>query len=118
MTPMIDIVFLMLVFFLLTFKPVDVMAHLDALRPRGTDFGKPVPVLRLEVDTAGYRLNGRPVDVTDMAALLHRFGDLDAKQSILVISSADAPHAGLITALNACEAAGLTQVSVLSGAGR
>ena len=33
MTPMIDVVFQLLIYFVVTIKPVDVSAHLDVFRP-------------------------------------------------------------------------------------
>lgn len=58
MAAMIDVVFLLLVFFVLTVRPVDVLAHLDASQAGG---GSGAPGLKVDVLEDGYRVNGRPV---------------------------------------------------------
>jgi len=76
MTPMIDIVFLLMVFFLVTIKPTDVLSHLEFLRLSGVP-GPTAPVLRVAIDAGGYALNGMPVDADGLRTHLDRLGGLD-----------------------------------------
>ena len=113
MTPMIDIVFLLMVFFLMAFQPVDVLAHLDVTAPAGAP-GTPVPVLRLSVDAGGYALNGQVMDEAGLQTNLARLGALDARQTVILDCSPEAPHARLVYALNGCARAGLDRLSVVT----
>lgn len=114
MTPMIDLVFLLLVFFLMSVKPVDVMAHLDAMRPAG-DVRGGASVLRLDIRAEGFELNRHPLDSAQLRTMLQKLGQLDANQAVVLINAPDAPHGRMIEALNDCSAAGLTRLSVVSG---
>jgi biopolymer transport protein ExbD len=116
MTPMIDIVFLLMVFFLVTFKPVDVLSHLEFLRPSGVP-GPTAPVLRVAIDVDGFALNGMPVDADGLRAHLRRLGELDRDQAVVLDCSPAAPHERLVAALNHCASAGLGRLSVVSRGG-
>lgn len=113
MTPMIDIVFLLLVFFLVTIKPMDVIAHLEVMRPSGVP-GPVVPVLRVSVDADGYELNGRPIDAGELRTHLSRLGALDPRQTVVLDCSPAAAHEKLVLALNHCAEAGLGNLSVVT----
>jgi len=116
MTPMIDIVFLLMVFFLVTIKPANVLSHLEFLRPSGVP-GPSAAVLRVAVDADGFALNGMPVDVEGLRAHLVRLGGLDRNQAVVLDCSPSAPHERLVAALNHCASAGLGRLSVVSRGG-
>jgi biopolymer transport protein ExbD len=85
MAAMIDVVFLLLVFFLVTVNPVDTLSHLDASRPR---------------------FEGEP----DLSTL--RIGVW--QPGIVITCSGDSPHEGLVQALDLCAKNGLRKLSVAS----
>lgn len=113
MTPMIDIVFLLMVFFLVTIKPIDVLSHLEFLRPAGVP-GPSAPVLHVAVEADGFALNGLPVDADGLRTHLGRLGALDRDQTVVLDCSPAAPHERLVAALNHCASAGLGRLSVVS----
>ncbi len=113
MMPMIDIVFLLLVFFLISLKPVDALAHLQADRPQGGP-GRAVPLLRLEVQPDAFALNGRTLGDRQLERALMEMGRLDPNQGVSVVVSARSRHARMIEALDLCAAAGLTNLNVLT----
>ena len=122
MTPMIDVVFQLLIYFLVTFSTADVLAHLDVWRPapdatQKTQTSKS-DMIRVVVTPAGYTLNGRKMERKELKAMLQRLAQVSTKQMVLVVCDDAALHGKLIAVLDMCAADGLTQISVLSGATR
>ena len=120
MTPMIDVVFQLLIYFLLTFSVVDLLANLDISHPK---LGKPmekVPnigtMIRIEVLPEAYRINQRRVSEAGLRDLLGRLAQISTNQTVMVSCSPVSKHGELIAALDACAQSGFSQVSVMSGA--
>lgn len=118
LTAMIDVAFQLLSFFIITVKPVDVMAHLDVIRPSPdkTASSKSVPnMIRVIILPGGeYAINERPVDREGLSKMLNRLADLDKTQSILLLCNAASQHSDLIAVLDLCAKYGLTNLSVVS----
>jgi len=116
MTPMIDVVFLLLIYFLLTLSPEDLKTHLEVYRPSLSpddvvDFNE---LLKIEVFSDGYVLNGKPLDQAHMETVLAHLAKLDAEQSVLVVCSSLSPHDRLVAVLDRCAKVGLSNLSVMS----
>ena len=118
LTAMIDVAFQMLAFFIITVKPVDVMAQLDVFRPATppSERSKPPPiVIRIVVAPGGdFAINGHAVDRAGLDQVLAHMADLDKTQSVLVACNADSQHADLIAVLDTCAKVGLSNLSVVS----
>ena len=118
MTPMIDVVFQLLIYFIVTIKPIDVFAHLDVSRPspekKQDKMEVPPKLIRINIFYDGYAINDKPVDKTGMDQLLHKLAELDPKQTIMIMCSGASQHERLITVLDLCAKSGLTNLSVVS----
>lgn len=118
MTPMIDVVFQLLIYFIVTIRPIDVFAHLHVNRPRDEEQQErlevPPNLLRINIYAEGYTINDRPVRIEDMDRMLGRLAEFDRQQTILILVSSYSPHEMLIRILDLCERNGLTNLSVLS----
>ena len=118
MTPMIDVVFQLLIYFIVTIKPVDVVTNLDVFRPAPNPNQppdtKPPNLLRLGVYQDGYTLNDNPVSLDAMDTALARIARIDAGQTIMVTVSAFSEHGALVRALDLCAKNGLRSLSVVS----
>jgi len=118
MTPMIDVVFQLLIYFLVTIRPVDVFAHLEVSRPspeaRREEMTIPPKLMRVNIFKEGFTLNDRPVTASELERLLIRMAELDKKQTVLIMVSVASEHAQLIQVLDLCAKAGLTNLSVVS----
>ena len=118
MTPMIDIVFLLLIYFLWTIKPIDIFSHLDVSRPsperQEREFTPPPNLLRINIYHDGITINDRAVTRPDMERILGRLAEIHARQTVLVMSSVHARHEQLIDVLDVCSMVGLTNISVVS----
>ncbi len=123
MTAMIDVVFQLLIYFLVTFSTPDVLAHLDISRPAPDPSQKeqrtPPKMIRVNVyadgglDT-GYSLNGRTVPRAELAAILGRLADISKNQTVLITCAGRSAHSKLVSVLDLCAATGLSKISVMS----
>ena len=118
MTPMIDVVFQLLIYFIVTIKPVDVVTNLDVFRPAPNPNHppdtKPPNLLRIGVYQDGYTLNDNPVSLDAMDTALARIARIDAGQTIMVTVSAFSEHGALVRALDLCAKNGLKSLSIVS----
>lgn len=118
MTPMIDIVFQLLIYFILTFDPQDVMAHLDVFRPapdaEQRDQMETPNVLQVVVYPDGFTLNERPMTLVNIERNLARLAALDRDQTVLIMATARSRHENLVQILDLCAKVGLRNLSVVS----
>ncbi len=119
MTPMIDVVFQLLIYFLVTFSTADVLAHLEISRPKSEESrATPKPamdMIRVAVLPKGYAINGREVTKKELDALLEKLAQISTKQTVLVTCDNKSLHGRLIEVLDTCAKTGLIQISVMSG---
>ncbi|MDD2239464.1 MAG: biopolymer transporter ExbD [Kiritimatiellae bacterium] len=118
MTPMIDVVFQLLIYFIVTIKPIDVITNLDVFRPapdpNAPKDEKPPQLVRLGVYQDGYSVNDNPVSIEALEKALGRLAAIDAGQTIMITVSAVAEHGKLINVLDLCAKNGLRSLSVVS----
>lgn len=119
MVAMIDVVFQLFIFFIISMKPIDVFTNLNVSRPtadRPSTAGAAQPVLmRINVYPENrYALNDAVMTLPEMQELLDKLAAMDTKQTILVMASVKSKHDQLIKVLDMCTKAGLANLSVLS----
>ena len=118
MTPMIDVVFQLLIYFLVTIQPRDVLAHLDVFRPspdqRQQEQQEKPKMIRILVVPDGFTINERPVDAAELDRLLTRLASIDRNQTILITCTAASPHEKLVRVLDLCAKNKLVNLSVVS----
>jgi len=118
MTPMIDVVFQLLIYFLVTMKPVDVVAHLDVFRPSPEKQAQqpehPPKMIRITVYADGFTINDKPVGLPDLDRLVSKLASFDRSQTILIMCTALSPHEKLVQVLDLCAKYQLNNLSVVS----
>ncbi len=119
MTPMIDVVFQLLIFFIVTLKQEDILSHLDISRPAPEkEITQPEneikDLVRVIVDNRGFVVQGRRVDVRTLDRYLTRLGEISTTTSVIIECTADSPHRFLVQLLDLCAKARLTNLSVFS----
>lgn len=122
MTPMIDVVFQLLIFFIVTLKPEDILANLNISRPAPDPSAVPdeqvKDMLTIIVERQGYVLNGRPYfGPAGLAAIdrhLTRIASFSRTTTVIIKCTADSPHRHLVRLLNICAREGMTNLSVFS----
>jgi biopolymer transport protein ExbD len=117
MTPMIDVVFQLLIFFIVTIKPKDILANLDALRP-SPDPAPPKEInqepITIAIGPQGFFFQGSLMTEARLATSLQKIARLDPNTTIIVKCTGDSPHGLLVRALDTCNSVNLRNLSVFS----
>lgn len=119
MTPMIDCVFQLLIFFLVSMKFEDIIAHLDVYRP-SPDPNRPVTpppdteMVTIGVFSDGFTINDKPMGLESLDRMLNKLAGYSQTQTILIKCAPDSPHQKLIELLDLCAKNRLSNLSVLS----
>jgi biopolymer transport protein ExbD len=117
-TPMIDVVFLLLIYFIATLEPIPIFAHLNVYTPSSDAPPKEKPVdppslIRIEVHAEGYIFDGVPVSENQLDGFLGTLARASKTQSVLIMCSLSAPHGRLVKVLDFCAKHGLTNLSIM-----
>ena len=114
MMPMIDVVFLLLIFFVLVIVPRDPLVGLGVSRHTAPE-EKPMPtILRIDVFSSGFRINQRWVNASGLEDMLDKIGRISSRLPVLVACQNESEHSRLILALDLCTKAGFERISVAS----
>ena len=124
MTPMIDVVFELIIFFVLTIKQEDLFTKLNCNRPApstGPSKEEDSPNVTIEI---GRRYDGSPQGVilynkrevkrTELDAALRDIARTSTKTPVIVKCTGDSPHKALVDVLDICYHNKLFSVSVFS----
>ena len=122
MTPMIDVVFQLLIFFIVTLKQEDILAHLDVNRPAPDSKPPPEKVNLLEIMVyderklggEGYAIQGKKVSLRIIDRRLKRLARFSPNMSVIIKCEGSSRHVNLVKLLNVCADAGLNNLSVFS----
>ena len=114
MTPMLDIVFIMLIFFIVTTSFVKEKG-LDVNRPKdNNESNQPSKALSIQIDELGViRMNGREVDVRRVVANIQTFLAENNTDVAAIQAHEDAEHGIVVEVMNQAKIAGINRVSVL-----
>ena len=73
MTPMIDVVFQLLIYFIVTIKPIDISAHLDVFRPSAhsppPESLVPPKMIQIKIFSGALLMNERSVDMQGLEGI-------------------------------------------------
>jgi len=117
MTPMIDVVFQLLIFFIVTIKQEDILSKLSAARPAPDSKANPQKqpeTTTIIVEPLGFVFNGRPMRPTDLDRQLEKVAVFSTTGMILIKCTKDSPHGLLVQALNLCSKHKLTNIAIFS----
>ncbi|MDA0577465.1 MAG: biopolymer transporter ExbD [Verrucomicrobia bacterium] len=115
---MIDVAFQLLNYFIISSRPLDVLANLDILRPEADDIStkeeEPPQMLEILVHRDGYAIQKRNVGLAELDRQLTRLGGSSRNVSVVIKCTGNSPHAGLVNVLDVCAKVGLTKLAVFS----
>ena len=127
MTPMIDVVFQLLIFFIVTLNQPDILSQLEALRPAPnpspTEVVDPPTSITIKgfakhpglgADMFGNDQNRRTVTLEQLRGFVGQMAKANKKQTVIVNCTDDAPHGCLIRVLDMLAEVGLHSVSIFS----
>ena len=124
MTPMIDVVFELIIFFVVTIKQEDVFSKLNVNRPAPSN-GAATESSDITVNIdIGHRYdnspngvilyNSREVKRNELSTHLAEIARTSKKTPIIIRCAGDSPHKALVDVLDICYKHGLFSVSVFS----
>ena len=126
MTPMIDVVFQLLIFFIVTLNQPDILSQFDALRP-SDDKSSEVKDTPASITIKGFPShpglgaylfgnddNRRTVTLEQLRGVAGQMARVNRNQSVIVNCTDSAPHGCLVRVLDLLADAGLRSVSVFS----
>jgi biopolymer transport protein ExbD len=116
MTPMIDVVFQLLIFFVVTLKQEDIFSQLVANRPTVPENSPPpdVPLQDIVVSAQGFTFGGRPMRLDELDTVLKKRASISKSVMLVIKCTKDSPHAFLIQALDVCNKYEISNLSVMS----
>ncbi len=117
MTPMIDVVFQLLIFFIVTIKQEDIYSMLSASAPAADPNSSPTVqpnVLNIEINKTGFILRGAPVSKALLERRLASIAETDKTVSVVLRCTGDSPHKYLVQTLDICHKLQLTNLAIFS----
>lgn len=115
MTSMIDVVFLLLVFFIVTIDPTDLMAKLPVDRPQPSPGDPSIPpAFTLTITETGYIANGKRVSLESVDQYLNRMHSKFGLDEAHIICHGQSEHSRLVKALDVCAKNEITNLSLSS----
>lgn len=121
LTPMIDVVFLLMIFFLVASKLDEADRSIDVVLPQAAA-AKPLTskprefVINIDRD-GGYFAGARPVRLEDLHQLLRQAAaDNPQRQTVIVRADENTAHKFVVGAMDACVQAGIDDYQVQSAA--
>ncbi|HAR66979.1 MAG TPA: hypothetical protein DCR55_12300 [Lentisphaeria bacterium] len=117
MSAMIDVVFLLLIFFIVTHKEEQVEAHMAINLPAPGAASAPSNkpnLLEVHVYNTFYTLNGKQLGLDTLEEKLLGLAMLDSDQTVIIKVSREAFQRELVELLDRCQKAGFKNLNVLT----
>jgi|ETNmetMinimDraft_26_1059896.scaffolds.fasta_scaffold112366_2 biopolymer transport protein ExbD len=110
----IDVVFLLLIYFAVAYETPDLLAALPVSLPDdspGAPNGTPIHVA---VHRDGYAMDRTPVSALELRSNLGRLARASTNQAVLIRVDHDATHDRLIMVMDLCHGAKLTRIAIVT----
>ena len=118
MTPMIDVVFQLMIFFIVTIKQEDIFSKLNANRPAPnsslSDSVENDTQIKIDIGPGGMLFNNRGVSLKELDRNIKKLSATSKKATVLVRCTLDSPHMYLVQALDTCNKYGMHNISIFS----
>ncbi len=123
LSSMIDVVFLLLIYFISTQKEVIEDSYLSVDMPSGSAPSNNTPnpnllkidVMKLRENSDDYyHVNGLKYHVNDLREYLRSVGDTDKNTTVIINCGPNAKHRKLIVLLDMCNEMGLTKINLIN----
>ena len=117
MTPMIDVVFQLMIFFVVTIKQEDIYSKLNANRPapnQASSSESNDTQIKIDIGYSGLIFNGRGVRMSELRSNLKQLSATSKNATVLIRCTMDSPHGRLVDVLDACNQYGMHNLSIFS----
>ena len=117
MTPMIDVVFQLLIFFVVTLKQEDILAKLMASRPAPDPSAKPdqqPDLIDITVHKHGFIFKQRAVTLEGLDRQIERYSRMSKNATVIIRCTADSKQRYLVQAMDICSKYKMKNLSIFS----
>ena len=117
MTPMIDVVFQPLIFFIVTLKQEDILSKLMASRPAPDPNAKPdqqPDLIDITVHKHGFIFKQRAVSLEGLDRQIERYSRLSRNATVIIRCTADSKQRYLVQAMDICSKYKMKNLSIFS----
>ncbi len=118
MTPMIDVVFELMIFFVVTLKQDDILSKLNANRPApNNNPSDAVPndnQIKIDIGPGGMVFNGRGVSLKELDRNIKQLSATSKKSTVLVRCTMDSRPRFLVVPLDTCHQFKMENLSIFS----
>ena len=118
MTPMIDVVFQLMIFFIVTIKQEDIFSKLNANRPAPNSGSAQQEEndtsIKIDIGTEGVVFNGRGVSFKELDSHIKRLSASSTQSIVLIRCAAKSPHGFLVRVLDTCNKYKMYNLSIFS----
>ena len=117
MTPMIDVVFELMIFFVVTIKQNDIFSKLNANRPAPNTSSSAESndtQIKIDVGVSGFTFNGRGIRKAELDRNLRQIAGTSKSATVIVRCTLDSQHGNLVYVLDCCNKHGLRNISIFS----
>lgn len=117
MTPMIDVVFQLLIFFVVTLKQEDILAKLMASRPAPDPNAKPdqqPELIDITVHKHGFIFKGKPVSLETLDRQIERYSKFSKNANVIIRCTNDSKQRYLVQAMDICSKYKMKNLSIFS----
>ena len=117
MTPMIDVVFQLMIFFVVTIKQEDIFSKLNANRPapnQASSSESNDTQIKIDIGYSGLIFNGRGMRLNEWKSNLKQLSATSKNATVLIRCTMDSPHGRLVDVLDACNQYGMHNLSIFS----
>ena len=122
MTPMIDVVFQLIIFFVVTMRQEDILSHLDAIAPAGSASSAEEQLDLLTIDICNpktnsgvsFLFNNRPVTKEQLDTEIGRAARNSTTATVMLRCTTGSPHKFLVQALDLCNKHKMTNLAIFT----
>ena len=118
MTPMIDVVFQLMIFFVVTIKQEDIFSKLNANRPApnagSAQSEENDTQIKIDIGPGGVVFNSRGVSFKELDSYMKQLSKASTKSMVLVRCTLNSPHGFLVQVLDICNKYKMYTVSIFS----
>ena len=117
MTPMIDVVFQLLIFFVVTLKQEDILSKLMASRPAPDPTAKPdeqPELIDITVHKHGFIFKQRAVSLEGLDRQIERYSRMSKNATVIIRCTSDSKQRYLVQAMDICSKYKMKNLSIFS----
>ena len=118
MTPMIDVVFQLLIFFVVTLKQEDILSRFSAALPAPQNSDGPIDevpeLIDITIHKGGFVFKQRPVSLDGLDRQMERYSRMSKTATVVIRCTKDSPQSNLIKVLDVCSKHQMKNLSIFS----